>query len=130
MSYDKKRQAGQTWQQARQGEPDVIPDDDEEELSPEKQVAEFNAQKAAEKALEKDQEALDAAERATELAEEAEDADQPKARRCPHCGERMIKHTNPANEHTFGAWHCNNCGGCWRGMKIREGHAAPAGFTH
>ena len=88
-------------------------------LSVEKLTAIQEANRAAEKAIVAEEKAVAAADLATELFEEAEDVDQPRARRCPKCGDRMNKHSNPANPHTYGAWHCDTCGICWRGNQPR-----------
>lgn len=82
---------------------------------PEKDVAELNAELAAEHA----QSAADAAAQAERDLAEASKED-PKARLCPNCNGEMVKH-GPENPHKAGAWHCSQCGGCWRGNHLREG---------
>jgi hypothetical protein len=82
-------------------------------------LSEHNAQVAARRAQEAEQEAVELADTAGKLAEEVEDEELGKVRRCPKCRERMIKHDNPANPFTYGCWHCNTCGICWRGNQPR-----------
>lgn len=83
---------------------------------PDPEVAAANAELAAAHA-ESAQEAADKAER--DLAEATKE--KASNRLCPNCNTEMHKHDNPANPHTYGAWHCDGCGGCWRGNNLREG---------
>ena len=78
-----------------------------------------DAQRAALKAEEAGERAASLADEAAKLMEEAEDEELGKVRRCPDCRERMTKHDNPDNPFTHGAWHCDKCGVCWRGMHPR-----------
>lgn len=109
---------------------DVAKDVDPEpqDMTPDKLRAIAEANAAAEKAIDAEMAAQEAADQAAELAEDAEDVGQPHVRRCPRCRERMTKHDNPTDPHKYGAWHCNNCGVCWRGNKLRTGELTPAGF--
>lgn len=59
------------------------------------------------------------------------DAAKDAAPACPHCGAPLIDHKTDTGPKA-GAWHCNQCGGCFvhRGSAwyVREGHGAPTGW--
>ena len=80
-----------------------------------------------------------AAEQAATAAEHAADLARADAktlrssarmRLCPHCHTEMTPHS-AADPEKAGAWHCNQCGGCWapgQPPRLRAGHPAPVGW--
>lgn len=95
----------------------------------EKQIAQAEAEFAAEISA---AHAVKAAEQAEKDQIAALEAAKEKAsdRLCPHCHAEMVKHSD-ADPIKAGAWHCNGCGACWApGLKrMREGHPAPVGWA-
>jgi len=68
------------------------------------EVAKLNAELAAEHLAVAEEKA----------AEAKEEANKKNPSLCPQCGGKMVHHDNPADPIKYGAWHCNNCGICWK----------------
>jgi ribosomal protein L37AE/L43A len=87
-----------------------------EEAALNAELTSAHAEKAAEEADKADLEARKAA------------ADEAGAKVCPNCRGELIQHSADS-PHKAGAWHCNTCGGCFRGsggkLVTREGHSEP-----